>query len=191
MPGRVLAERLARQLLDQRPKHDEVDVAIDEGRARRPVGCHFKRHAIRRLLAFPFFRQIEVFRQSRVVDQQLADGDVLLAILRKFGEIPGNRIGHAKFALFPKLHECRCGCDWFRKRSAVEDCVECHGLAPRNDGAAAVGLAVYDLATMADDEHRTGNLLLRNGVVDNGVQDGKAGLERLLSECDCVAENEE
>jgi hypothetical protein len=35
---------------------------------------------------------------------------------------------------------------------------------------------------VADDEHRTGNLPLGDGVVDDGIENGEAGIERSLGE---------
>ena len=114
--------------------------------------------------------------------QQLPDRNVLLAILRKLGKILCDRIVHAKLSLLPQLHDRRRGCDHFGQRRAIEHRIERHRLASRFNRAAAIGLAIDHPSVVPDDEDRTRNLLLGDGVVDDGVENGEAGIKRSLGE---------
>ena len=82
---RVLIERLPRKPLYQRPKNNKVDVAINECRSWGRCRCRFERHAVSSIFAFPMFHQIHVRSQPGVVNQQLADCDVLFSVLPELG----------------------------------------------------------------------------------------------------------
>ena len=63
--------------------------------------------------------------------EEIADGDVALAAL-KFGDVIGDLIVEAKFALGEQLHDGGSGGDDFGEGGAVEDGVERHGLGLRD-----------------------------------------------------------
>ncbi len=60
--------------------------------------------------------------------QQLADGNVLLAVLREVREISGDGIVEADAALLDKLHHRGCRSQALGERGQVEDGVQGHGL---------------------------------------------------------------
>jgi len=61
--------------------------------------------------------QIQIGRQAGEVRQQFAHGDLSFSVLRKIGQIYGNRIVDMDAALVDKLHHCGSGCDHLGQRS--------------------------------------------------------------------------
>ena len=47
----------------------------------------------------------------------------------------------------------------------------------------AVCFAIHDLPFMANNDDRTRNLLLCDGIVDDGIENAEAGIKRSLGEC--------
>ena len=128
MPRRISIERLARNLLDQRPQHNKIDVAVDEPRPRRLRRRLGKRHPVRRLLLFPRRLQIQIRLQPRVVRQQLPHRDVLLPILRKLRQILRHRIIHPHLALLHQLHHRSRSRNHLGQRRQIEHRIERHRL---------------------------------------------------------------
>ena len=110
-----------------------------------------ERHVVGRLFPFPRRFQIEVRRQAGIVGEQLADGDVVFSVLRKLRQVLGDCVVEANLSQFHELHDGGGGGDHLGQRCEIEDGVQRHGLAFGLEGAAAVGLAVDDLAVVADD----------------------------------------
>ena len=115
--------------------------------------------------------------------EQLADGDVLLAVLTKLGKIFCDRVVHAKFSLLPELHDGRGSGDDFGERRTVKYRIQSHGLATRLDGAAAVGFAIHDVAVMADDYDRTGICCCAMASSMMEIEDREAVIESCLESC--------
>ncbi len=138
----IFVERFAGEPLDQRSQHHEADVAINKRRARSPFWSLLERHPIRRFFPFPLLRQIQIGSEARVMHQQLADRNVLLAVLPELGKVLGDRVAHAKLSLLPKLHDGRGGRDDLCKGRAIEYCIQRHRLPPRLNRAAAVSFAI-------------------------------------------------
>ena len=102
--------------------------------------------------------------------QQVADGDVFLAILSEFGNVFCHRIVQAYFTLLHQLHDGRGGGDHFGERCQIENSVGGHGLAAGLQRATAEGFAVDDLSVVPYQEHGTGHLVVVDGVEDDGVK---------------------
>ena len=115
--------------------------------------------------------------------QQLPDRNILLPILPKFGKVPRNRIVHPKLSLLPKVHDRRRGYDDLGQRSAIKHRIERHRLPPRFNRAAAVSLAIHHTSVVPDDKDSTRNLPLGDGIVDDRIENGEAGIKRSLGEC--------
>ena len=180
--ARVLVERLAAQAVHDFAQQDEIDVAIDEARAGRPGGLFDERAADAGVVAGPGRVQRQVGGQAGKVRHQVAHGDVALAAL-KFGQVGGDRIVEAELALLEQLHQRGRGGDYFGERRDVEDGVDGHGLALRNQRAVAVGLAMDDLAVVSDDQHRARNQAVAHGCFDHRVERGRCGKGLLRRRC--------
>ena len=85
-PGAVLIERGSGHAFHQRTQRDEVGVAIEEARTGRVYGFFGKRQTETGVPALPGRIQIKVFTQAGEVRQQVADGDVVFAVLGEFRE---------------------------------------------------------------------------------------------------------
>ena len=107
--------------------------------------------------------------------QQVADGDVVFAILGEFRNVLCHRIVHPDFAFLHQLHHRRGGGDDFGERRDVKNRVHRHGLAARLQRAIAEGFAVDHLSVVSDQQHGAGNLMVVDGVEDDGVEDGQVG----------------
>src|SRR5208337_2406159 len=191
MLRRIFIERIARKALCERSQHHEVDIAVMKRRPWGPVGRDLKRHAIRGVLALPLLHQVEIFRQPRVVHQQLPDRNLLLPVLPKLGKVLRHRIAHAKFPLLPKLHQGRSRRHHLRKRRTVKHRIERHRLPPRLNRAAAVSFAIDHLPVVPDDEDSARNLPLHDGVVDDGIENGETRIKRSLAESCCAPQKNE
>ena len=107
------------------------------------------------------------------MSQQVADGDVVLAVLREFGNVFCHRIIQPDFTLLHQLHDGRGSGDHFGERCEVENRVGGHGLAARLEGAIAEGFAVDHLSVVPYQQHGAGHLVVVDGVEDDGVEDGE------------------
>ena len=96
-----------------------------------------------------------------------------LPFSREFGNVFRHRIVDPDFALLHQLHHRSGGGHDFGERSDVENRVHGHGLAARFERAIAEGLAVDHLSVVPDQQHRAGNLMVVDGVEDNGVEDAE------------------
>src|ERR1039458_7237149 len=114
--------------------------------------------------------------------QQLPDRNILLPVLAKFSEVFRDWIVHPKLPLLPKLHDRRRGYDNLGQRRAIEHRIRRHRLPPRFNRAAAISLAIYHPSVVPDDEDSSRNLPLGDGVVDDGIENGEAGVKRSLGE---------
>src|SRR5205085_1130470 len=90
--ARKLVERLPAHAMHDFAERDEIDVAIDEARARRiaqPLRCE----SLNRLVvARPLLREIEIRREARTVRQQLLDGYLLAPLAFDFRDVAHERI---------------------------------------------------------------------------------------------------
>ena len=107
------------------------------------------------------------------MSQQVADGDVVFAILGEFGNIFCHRIVEPDFTLLHQLHDGRGGGDHFGERCQVENSVGGHGLVAGLQRTIAEGFAVDHLSVVSDQEHGAGNLVIVDGVEDDGVEDSE------------------
>ena len=100
---------------------------------------------------------------------EVADGDVLLAVLREIWKVSGHRIGKADSALLYQLHD-RGGCrDALGEGGEIEDRIDCHCFVRWFERAGPERFAVKDFAIVTDDQHCAGNVVFRNGVFDDRV----------------------
>ena len=107
------------------------------------------------------------------MSQQVADGDVVLAVLSEFGNVFCHRIIQPDFTLLHQLHDGGGSGDHFGERCQVENSVGRHGLAAGLEGAIAEGFAVDDLSVVSYQQHGAGNLVVVDGVEDDGIEDGQ------------------
>ena len=112
--------------------------------------------------------------------QQVADGDVFLAILSEFGNVFCHRIVQAYFTLLHQLHDGGGSGDHLGERCQIENGVGCHGLAAGLEGAIAEGLAVDDLSVVPYQQHSAGHLVVVDGVEDDGVENRQFWVARGL-----------
>ena len=101
--------------------------------------------------------------------KQLANGDVLLTIGGKLGQIFRNRIVQAKAALLVELHDGRRGGQDFGQRGKIEDSVFGHGFGRRYQRTVAVRLMKDDVPVVPGDDHRPRKLLRRDAAFDNAI----------------------
>ena len=102
---RVGVERLAGDLFYQSAQRDEVDITVRKARSRRLRRWFRESQLVGCLLAVPRSGEIEIRRQSRIMSHQLANRDVILAVLRKLRQIFRHRIVHANLAMLHQLHD--------------------------------------------------------------------------------------
>ena len=107
--------------------------------------------------------------------EQLADGDVLFAVGGELGQVFGDGVVGADSPLLVKLHDRGCGHERLGEGGHVEDGVEGHGLLCGQEGARSVAGAVNDLAVVANNENGSGNLMVRDGAVQDAIRDGEGG----------------
>ncbi len=122
--------------------------------------------------------EIEVGRKAGVVGEALANGDVLLAVRSEFGHVMSDGVVDTDLALLVELHDGSRGDKVLGERGHVEDGVFGHCFARWLKRAHAVGAMEDDLPAMPDDDDRAGQLIVRNGVVDDGVDWGKGQRRR-------------
>ena len=80
------------------PEQEEVDVAVDEPRARRGDGHFLGGEPDRRFGALELQRHVEVAAQSGNVRQQVADGDALFAVPAELRDVGRHRLRRARAA---------------------------------------------------------------------------------------------
>ena len=171
---RIDLQRQAGDALHQRAERDEILVAVAEDDSRRRDGRGFEEAAQAFLAAMPRAGEVEVGREAGVVREALADGDVLLAVGSELGNVMRDGIVDADLALLVELHHGGGGDEILGERGHVEDGVLGHRFTRGHERALTVGAMEDDMAIVADDDDRAGNLVMRDGVVDQGV-DGREG----------------
>ena len=174
---RIDLQRQAGDALHQGAERDEVFIAVAEDDSRRRDGGGFEEAAQALLAAVPGAGEVEVGREAGVVGEALADGDVLLAVGAEFGDVVRDGIVDADLALLVELHHRGGGDEILGERGHVEDGVLGHRFLRGHQRAHAVGAMEDDVAVVPDDDNRTGNLVVRDGIVDHGV-DGREGCGR-------------
>src|SRR5579871_496065 len=112
---------------------------------------------------------------------QVADGDVAVTLL-ELRKVAGNRIVDANLALLEQPHDGRRGGDYFGERSGIEDRVDGHRLARRNECALTVGFAIHHGAVVADEQHRAWDQAALNRLVELLVDGSRARERRLRPE---------
>ncbi len=100
----VVVQALARNLLHECPKHDEIDVAIDEAGARWSIGLLCKRHFVCGVFPFPWRLEIKIGREPGIVRQQLPDSDVFFAVLPEIRQILHHRVADSHLPALHQLH---------------------------------------------------------------------------------------
>ena len=101
--------------------------------------------------------------------EALADGDVLLAVRAELGDVMRDGVVNTDLALLVELHDGSRGNEILGERSHVEDRVLGHGFARGLKRAHAVSAMKDDLTAMPDDDDSAGQLIMRDSVVDHGV----------------------
>ena len=139
------------------PRHDlaeqeEVDVAVDE-----PLAWRRQQHLLGRavngdVVAVELVLQRQVRPETGHVRQQVADGDVFLAVTRELRDERADPIGQPDPAGFDELHHARRRGDDLREGGEVEDGVARHRLPRRRQGPVPERLVVNDLVTPSDED---------------------------------------
>ncbi len=105
MRQRVLVERHAGNAVHQLAQHFEINVAIQEARARginrRFVVCHLERGVV----SLPRLLQVEVLAQAGSMRKKLSEGDLLLAVGAEFRDVLRHRIVQANLAQLHHAHD--------------------------------------------------------------------------------------
>ena len=192
IPAGVVGQRDAGDFFHQKAESLEVDVAVKEPRAGRIDRFFAHGHFERCVAARPWGFQVQIFAKAGVMGQQVADRDVLLAILCKLGQVSGHGIVQPDAALLDKFHHRGSGCDALGERGKVEHSIDGHRLAHRFKRARSECLAVDDLSIVPDKKDTAGDVSIRDRLFHDRVQDNfhcfRAGLRilarpRTLSGC--------
>ncbi len=130
-----------------------------EAKARRNPSC----------FAHPRIFERNIGRQAGVVGKQLANGNVLLTVGGKLGQIFCYRIIQPKAALLVKLHDRRRGRQDLGQRCDIEDGVFGHRFGRRHQGAVSVGLLKDDVAVVTGDHHRAGKFFGGDPAFNNPI----------------------
>ncbi len=165
----VAVKAHAADLLHQRAQHDEVDVAIEKLRTRSHDRLLGEGHAESRFFTLPRLGQVQVTGKTGVVGEQLADGDILFAVLRELRNVFCHWIIQPNFSFLEQLHHRRRGRYYLGQRSQVEDRAHGHRFAARLQSAGTECLAVDDAAIVPDQNHGSGDLLVVDGLADDGI----------------------
>ena len=179
--ARVIRDHLAAQAVHELAQQDEIDVAVDEPRARGSGGRIGVGQLDAVLVAGPRNLERHVRLQAREVRHQVADGDVAVAAL-ELRNVLGDLVVQPELALFEQLHQRRRGGHDLGERGAVEDRIDGHRFELRNDRPVAVGLAVNHLSVVPDDQDRARQPSLLDGVVYGRIEGG-AGRKGLRAHC--------
>ena len=100
---------------------------------------------------------------------QIANGDVLLAVLREIWKVSGHRIGKADSALLYQLHY-RGGCrDALGERGEIENSIDGHGLVRWFERPGAERLAVEDFAVVSNDQHCARDVVFRHCIFNHCI----------------------
>ncbi len=173
---RVLIERHATHALHQFAKHDEVDVAVHKNSAGRVHQLFGVGPRVGFVQSAPIRLQVEVGTQPRVVGHQLADGDIVLAVLRKLWNVLRYRVIQLHL---PELHHAHHGCgggQHFGKRSHVEDGVGCHRLLRGFERTIAKSFAINHGSIVANQQNGSGRISLLHRISQQRVERREAGL---------------
>ena len=172
--GGVGVERLARDPPHDLAQHDEIDIAIDEAGAGRRQRLQRHDGIERTLGARPGARR-DAGRQGGIVRQELADGDVALAVGGEGRPVGGSRPVEIDLAALHQLHDRHRRRHHLGERGGVVDRVDRGGLHRGHHGAVAVGLAHDDAIADAQHDHGAGHVSGGNLVAHDGA-DGVGGL---------------
>ena len=182
----VVGQRLPGQPAHDLAQQDKVDVAVDHFGAGQSAGLVDQRFADAGFVAAPGGRKVEIGAQAGEMRQQVADGDGAVAAL-ELGEICGDGVVQPDLPQIEKLHQARGGRDHFGERRGVEDGLGRHRFFLGEQGARTIRFAEDGEAVVPDFDHGPGDELLRDGVLNGGI-DGGGAWERGLGarEADCA-----
>src|SRR5438309_6735023 len=120
------------------------------------------------LIAVPARNENQVRRKAREMSQQQPDGNVALSAL-KLRQVFSYGVVESNSSLLKQLHNAGRGSYYFGERSRIEDRVEGHGLALRNQRTRAISLAVQNLPVLTDDNDRPRDQARRNSLTYDRV----------------------
>ncbi len=166
---------------DDFAEEDEVDVGVDEAFAGGGDGFIDEGFLDAGFVAAPFGFEVDIGAEAGEVGEEHADGDVGFAAL-ELREVGGDLVVEADLALFDEAHDGGGGGDDLGEGGGVEDGVDGHGGAGGGEAAAAVGLAMEDLAVAADPGDGAGHLVGGDGFLDDAVDFIGAGETFLCGE---------
>ncbi len=193
--ARELIQRASGDDADNLAQQDEVDVGVYEALAGLGHRLVDERLPDAGFIARPGGLEIEVGPEARKMSQQVPHGDVAPASLET-RQIVCDSIVQAHLALLEQLHQRSGGGDHFGERRCVEDRIGGHRLALRHQRAAAVSFEVEHFqpaagVDAAGQAHGAGDLVFGDGLLDGGIEMGRAG-KRSLGENGCgEAESED
>jgi hypothetical protein len=163
---RELIQAFAADPLDDFAEQEKVDVAVDEARAGRRGRNFLDRQLDGRVLAGPHVAEIDVRPQAGHMREQMADGDIGLAVPFETRDERRDAIDQANLPVLDQHHHAGGRGHDLRQRSEIEHRVEGHRLAGRHQGAVADGLLVHDTIAHTDQDHCTGQPLLLDLLPD-------------------------
>ena len=166
--GGVDVERLARDAPHELTQHDEIDVAVVEARARRPLRLQRHDGVERALVVGPSSRR-DAGRQAAIMRHELAHGDGALAVGREGRPVGGDRLVEIDLALLDELHDGHRRRHHLGERGGIVDRVERGRLDVGRHRALAVGLAQHDAVIDAQHDHAAHQVAGRDLLVDDGA----------------------
>ncbi len=178
--GGVVIQRHAGDFFDEEPERLEVNVAVEEARAWRIGRLLLHGPGEGCVATLPWLLQIEIGAKAGVMGEQLADGDVFLAVLREVRKVGGDGIVQPELSLLNQLHDRGRGGDALGERGDVEDRIDGHGFAGGLERPRAEGLAVDDAAVVADEYDSTGDEAAGDRLLHDRVDRGEGAWGRFL-----------
>jgi len=155
-------EGFAGETMHDLAEQNEVAIAVNENHARWRDGLGVVNPS-QDLFGGCVVGRLGDRRKAAGVGHELANGDLVFAIRLEFGNVAGDRIGDAQFALLHQLQNGGSGSEDLSERGEIENRVEGHRLAPGEHGAGAVGMAEDDATVMANQKDGAGELVFGDG----------------------------
>ena len=153
-------ERLPADSLDDLAEQEEIDVAVDESRARRGGRNLLHRELDGGVAADPLIGEVHIGPQARHVGQQVANRDVGLAIPLEPGDEGGDAVNQPQFAPLDQQHDAGRRGDGLGQRRKIEDRIERHRFARGQERTIANRLLVDEAVAQADEHDRARKPLL-------------------------------
>ncbi len=157
LPGKDV-QALPREGAHQLPEGDEIEVAVDELRARLGLRLHPPELPERPGGPGPFPGQVEIGAQPGIVGQELAHRDLFLPPPGELRQVARHPVVQPQPPLLDEDHDGGGGGHDLGQGGDVEHRVGRHRLGRGDEGPVAEGAAVVGRAAPPHDHHRPGDL---------------------------------